>query len=78
MVRSRIMALRLACSIRAIIVGSRRQWSFAVKIANGATVDESTYGGGIRVEKSFNRFRPYADFLISGGSIDNHIQSSAD
>jgi hypothetical protein len=48
---------------------------FRAKIANGATVDESTYGGGIRVEKSINRFRPYADFFISGGSIQYHFKT---
>ena len=47
---------------------------FRVKIADGATVNERTYGGGIRVEKQFGqRFRPFADFLVSGGTINYHF-----
>lgn len=33
-------------------------------------VSEKTFGGGIRVERSFSYFRPYADFLISKGTIN--------
>src|SRR3954471_7910022 len=47
---------------------------FRVKIAHGETVDEKTYGGGVRVEKLMaRRFRPYADFLVSAGTIDYHF-----
>ena len=46
---------------------------FRGKIANGHTVDEKTYGGGIRVEKSFRRYRPFGDFLVSAGTIKYHI-----
>ena len=46
---------------------------FRVKIADGATVDQKTYGGGIRVEKQIaQRFRPFADFLVSAGTINYH------
>jgi hypothetical protein len=48
---------------------------FRVKIADGETVDEKTYGGGVRIEKSFGRFRPYGDFLISAGSINYHFRA---
>ena len=43
---------------------------FRAKIANGPTVDEKTFGGGIRAERQFKNFHPYADFLISAGTID--------
>jgi len=43
---------------------------FRAKIAPGTTVDEKTFGGGIRVERQFKKFHPYADFLISAGTID--------
>jgi hypothetical protein len=42
------------------------------KIANGSTVDERSFGGGIRAVKPIRIFRPYADFLISAGSINFH------
>ena len=48
---------------------------FRVKIADGETVDEKTYGGGVRVEKPIGRFRPYADFLISAGTINYHFRA---
>jgi hypothetical protein len=48
---------------------------FRVKIANGATVDERTYGGGIRVEHQWSRFHPYGDFLISAGTINYHFKN---
>jgi hypothetical protein len=40
-----------------------------VKVAPGDTVGERTYGGGLRVEHQFARFHPYADFLVSSGTI---------
>jgi hypothetical protein len=43
------------------------------KIANGATVDEKSFGGGIRMEKPIGSFHPYADFLINAGSINFHL-----
>jgi len=46
---------------------------FRGKIANGHTVDEKTYGGGIRVEKSYRRYRPFGDFLVSAGTINYHL-----
>ncbi len=39
------------------------------KIANGATVGEKTFGGGIRVEHRFKNFYPYANFFGSYGKI---------
>ncbi|MBS1823522.1 MAG: hypothetical protein JST61_16380 [Acidobacteria bacterium] len=48
---------------------------FRAKIANGATVDEKTIGGGVRLEKQFKRYHPYADFLVSAGSINFHLPS---
>lgn len=39
------------------------------KKADGRAVNERTFGGGIRVERSFSYFRPYADFLVSSGTI---------
>lgn len=48
---------------------------FRVKIANGTTVDEKSWGGGIRVEKPINRWHPYADFLVSSGTINYHFTS---
>ncbi len=43
---------------------------FRYKDSAMGTVSEKTYGGGIRVERSFSYFRPYADFLISKGTIN--------
>jgi hypothetical protein len=44
---------------------------FRAKIANGSTVNEKAFGGGIRFEKRIHdKFHPYADFLISAGSIN--------
>lgn len=43
---------------------------FRYKDSSMGTVSEKTYGGGIRVERSFSYFRPYADFLISKGTIN--------
>ncbi|WP_188759636.1 hypothetical protein [Edaphobacter acidisoli] len=40
------------------------------KTSSMGTVSERTFGGGIRVERSFSYFRPYADFLISDGTIN--------
>lgn len=40
---------------------------FRGKVAPGPVVGERTFGGGIRVERRFRHFRPYADFLISSG-----------
>jgi len=48
---------------------------FRVKIANGETVDEKTYGGGLRVEHQFSNFHPYGLFLISAGYIDYHFRT---
>ena len=39
------------------------------KIANGGTVGEKTFGGGIRVEHRFRNFYPYANFFGSYGKI---------
>ncbi|MBS1801208.1 MAG: hypothetical protein JSS95_15455 [Acidobacteria bacterium] len=48
---------------------------FRAKIANGTTVDEKTIGGGIRLEKQFGKYHPYADFLVSAGSINFHLKN---
>ncbi len=32
-------------------------------------VGENTFGGGIRVDHTYSRYTPYADFLISAGTI---------
>ena len=43
------------------------------KFATGTSVNESTYGGGLRVEHRFGSFYPYGDFLMSYGTITfNH------
>ncbi|WP_035348097.1 outer membrane protein [Edaphobacter aggregans] len=48
---------------------------FRMKFANGDTVDQKTYGGGIRVEKEFRgRFHPYANFLVSAGYINYNFK----
>jgi opacity protein-like surface antigen len=39
------------------------------KIANGDSVVEKTFGGGIRVEHRFKNFYPYANFFGSYGKI---------
>jgi opacity protein-like surface antigen len=39
------------------------------KIANGGSVGEKTFGGGIRVEHRLKKFSPYADFFASYGKI---------
>lgn len=46
---------------------------FRGKIAHGQTVDESAFGGGVRVEKPIRNFHPYVDFLVSAGSIQYHL-----
>jgi|KBSMisStaDraftv2_1062788.scaffolds.fasta_scaffold767614_1 hypothetical protein len=48
---------------------------FRVKIANGETVDQTTYGGGIRLEHQLQNFHPYGLFLISSGNIDYHFRT---
>lgn len=50
---------------------------FRAKIAHGTTVDEKSWGGGIRVEKPINHWHPYADFLLSAGTINYHLQTPA-
>ena len=46
---------------------------FRGTIAHGPTVNEDTYGGGVKVEHPIWRLHPYADFLISAGTITfNH------
>ena len=35
----------------------------------GFSADESTYGGGFKFERAFNRFHPYVDLLIASGNI---------
>ena len=42
---------------------------FRVRISPGPTVSQKTFGGGIRVEHPIRQFHPYADFLISHGSM---------
>ena len=37
--------------------------------ATGYSADESTYGGGFKVEHAFRRFHPYVDFFVGGGKI---------
>ena len=37
--------------------------------ATGFSADESTYGGGFKLERAFNRFHPYVDFLVGSGNI---------
>lgn len=43
---------------------------FRYKDSTMGAVSERTIGGGIRVERSFSYFRPYADFLVSSGTIN--------
>jgi hypothetical protein len=43
---------------------------FRVKATfDGRTVDEHTWGGGIRFERRIRDFRPYGNFFISSGTI---------
>ena len=42
---------------------------FRVKKSSGQAVDETTVGGGIRVERTIKNYRPYATFLVSKGTI---------
>jgi len=39
------------------------------KNAHARAVNESTFGGGVRVEHPISYFHPYADFMVSKGSI---------
>ncbi len=39
------------------------------KIAPGDTMGQKTFGGGIRAERQFRNFHPYADFLVSAGTL---------
>jgi opacity protein-like surface antigen len=49
---------------------------FRVKRSTGATTDEKTYGGGVRVERPFGtRWHPFGNFLISAGTIDFHFRT---
>ena len=35
----------------------------------GFSADEKTYGGGLKVSKTYGRFKPYVDFLVADGGI---------
>ncbi len=37
--------------------------------ATGVSADESTFGGGVKLERAFRRFHPYVDFLVESGKI---------
>ena len=37
--------------------------------ATGFSADESTYGGGFKFERAFNRFHPYVDVMVASGNI---------
>ena len=37
--------------------------------ASGFSADESTYGGGFKLERAFGRFHPYVDFLLESGKV---------
>ena len=37
--------------------------------ATGFSADESTYGGGLKFSRQFQRFHPYVDLLIASGTI---------
>jgi hypothetical protein len=39
------------------------------KTGTGASVGERTFGGGLRLEHQISYFHPYADFMISTGTI---------
>lgn len=39
------------------------------KTASGRTVGERTFGGGLRLEHQWSYFHPYADLLVSKGTI---------
>ncbi|ADW70357.1 outer membrane protein [Granulicella tundricola] len=42
-------------------------------IAPGSSIGEKTFSGGLRLQKRFHRFQPYADLLAGAGSITfNH------
>ena len=48
---------------------------FRAKITSGSTVDEKSFGGGIRLEKQLHeKFHPYADFLVSAGYINYNFK----
>lgn len=42
---------------------------FRGRVNPGETVGERTVGGGIRLEHPIQRFHPYADFLVSAGTL---------
>jgi len=39
------------------------------KFANGNTVDMYTWGGGIRLDHTFGRFRPFVDYQFAKGTL---------
>ncbi len=45
--------------------------SFEVRYtaATGDSADETTYGGGLKIERAYHRFHPYVDFLVASGKI---------
>lgn len=47
----------------------RPSLEFRATFAPGNTVGERTIGGGVRVDHPLGRFHPYADFLVSAGTI---------
>jgi hypothetical protein len=52
---------------------------FRIKSTSGGrTVDESTLGGGIRVERTIKNFHPYATLLISKGTIHYNFSNPYD
>ena len=49
---------------------------FRVKATfDGRTVDEHTWGGGVRFERRILDFRPYGNFFISSGTIHYNFSS---
>jgi hypothetical protein len=43
---------------------------FRVTSANGSTVNERTYAGGLKLQTTVHRIHPYATFLVGYGAID--------
>lgn len=46
---------------------------FRMKISHGTAVDQTTFGGGLRLERDFQRYHPFGNFLISSGRINYHL-----
>jgi opacity protein-like surface antigen len=48
---------------------------FRMKISHGSAVDQKTYGGGLRLERDFQRYHLFGNFLVSSGRINYHLKT---